>query len=60
MNQNVVSAFTILTIIFLVFACGVLINIYIFEEPLGFAICGGAITLLTVGIWHLINDNKKK
>jgi len=60
MNKNIRNALTLLLTYIFLFACGIILNIYVFKESMGFALCGVLATLITVGFAHLVADNKKK
>ncbi len=43
-----------------VFACGVLIEVKVFEESLCFAVVGVMATLASLAFWELVSDDGKK
>ncbi len=60
MNKNVRTALVGLIVFVALFACGVWIEVKVFEESLCFAVAGVLLTLGSYAFWELITENKKK
>jgi hypothetical protein len=60
MNKNVRNALVGLMVFVALFACGVLIEVKIFQESLCFAVIWVMATLASLAFWELVSDDRKK
>ncbi|MCC6604830.1 MAG: hypothetical protein IT327_16590 [Anaerolineae bacterium] len=60
MNKNIRNALVGLLVFLGLFACGILIEVKVFEESLCFAVLGVIMTLGSLAFWELVSDGGKK
>jgi len=59
MNRNIVEAIWLLVVVLCCFGGIVLLNTFVFKESSGIAICGAAVTIITVLFWQLTSSKKE-
>ncbi len=60
MNKNVRNALAGLMVFVALFACGILVEVKVFQESFCFAVIGVVATLASLAFWELVTDNRKK
>ncbi len=60
MNKNVRTALVGLIVFVALFACGIFIEVKVFEESLCFAVAVVMATLASLAFWELVSDDGKK